>query len=86
MGRETGKQRPERDGTGQIQGATTKKKRPHQCGRCRLENGAVTPERGSGQSAILRVRGTTAAGASVYVRDGAIEGAAPALPTYDVEI
>ncbi|MGF2505245.1 hypothetical protein ACQUWY_05895, partial [Ralstonia pseudosolanacearum] len=59
---------------------------PHQCGRCRLENGAVTPERGSGQGAILRVRGTTAAGASVYVRDGAIEGAAPALPTYDVEI
>lgn len=55
--------------------------------------GTVTTNHGDGTVTVslqgggtLRVRGTTTAGASVYVRDGAIEGAAPALPTYDVEI
>lgn len=35
---------------------------------------------------VLQVRGTAAVGDQVFVRDGVIEGAAPALPVVVIEI
>ncbi|TYZ41211.1 hypothetical protein C2U34_23035 [Ralstonia solanacearum] len=86
MGRETGKQRPERDGTGQIQAQRPKRNARINAGVAGLKTARSRRSAAQARAPSVRVRGTTAAGASVYVRDGAIEGAAPALPTYDVEI
>jgi len=48
------------------------------------ETGKVTVELPDG--ATLVVRGTASVGSVVYVRDGAIDGPAPALTTAEIEI
>lgn len=48
-----------------------------------FSGGAVVTLHGGGQ---LRARGTASMGQRVYVRDGVIEGEAPALTPVDIEV
>lgn len=49
-----------------------------------IDSGQVTVELPDG--ATIAARGSASVGARVYVRDGVIEGAAPALSVIDIEI
>jgi hypothetical protein len=58
-----------------------------------LRLGTITADNGDGTMAVglvgggvLRARGGGTIGQTVYVRNGAIDGVAPSLPSYDVEI
>ena len=50
----------------------------------RVEAGGVLVELLSGN--VVRVRGEAQAGARVFIRDGCIEGPAPALPVIYVDV
>ncbi len=49
-----------------------------------VADGLVTVELPSGNS--VRVRGDASVGGSVFIRDGVIEGDAPALPIVNIEV
>ena len=49
-----------------------------------VEAGKVTVQLPDGSTTI--VRGVGAVGANIYIRDGVIEGPAPALPVVDIAI